>query len=282
VSIKYPDILDLKTDDVEFAWQDRDAILYAIGIGMGDDPLNSKHLPFVYERNLQVLPSFATVVVREATPGPLPIDFSLVLDGERDLTIHKPLDGTARVLMNGRVIAASDKGLGKGAIITREVTIRGAADGEKIATVISSLFARGDGGFGGPRESAKEVATVPTCAPDLTVDIPTRPGQALVYRLSGDRNPLHCDPEVAARAGFDRPILHGLCTYGICCRAILETYADFEPAAIKRLAARFSAPCYPGDVVSVDLWKTVGYVAFQARVKKRDVTVIKNGRAILE
>jgi acyl dehydratase len=281
VSIKYPEILELKTENVEFAWQDREAMLYAIGVGMGDDPLNLQHLPFVYERNLKLLPSFATVIVREAAPGPLPVNYSMVLDGERDLVIHEPLDGSASVLMSGRVVAVADKGPGKGAIITREVTIRAKEDGRKIATVTSSIFARGDGGFGGPPGTVQSVSAVPAGSPDLSLNIQTRPGQALVYRLSGDRNPLHCDPEAAARAGYERPILHGLCTYGVCCRAILETYADFEPAAIKRLAARFSAPCYPGDIISVDFWKASDHLAFQARVVERGVTVIKNGCAIL-
>lgn len=281
MSIKYPEILELKTENVEFAWQDREAMLYAIGVGMGDDPLNLQHLPFVYERNLKLLPSFATVIVREAAPGPLPVNYSMVLDGERDLVIHEPLDGSASVLMSGRVVAVADKGPGKGAIITREVTIRAKEDGRKIATVTSSIFARGDGGFGGPPGTVQSVSAVPAGSPDLSLNIQTRPGQALVYRLSGDRNPLHCDPEAAARAGYERPILHGLCTYGVCCRAILETYADFEPAAIKRLAARFSAPCYPGDIISVDFWKASDHLAFQARVVERGVTVIKNGCAIL-
>jgi acyl dehydratase len=281
VSIKYPEILELKTANVEFAWQDREAILYAIGVGMGDDPLNLQHLPFVYERNLKVLPSFATVIVREAAPGPLPVNYSMVLDGERDLVIHEPLDGAAAVLMSGRVVAVADKGPGKGAIITREVTIRAKEDGRKIATVTSSMFARGDGGFGGPPGTVQSASATPAGSPDFSLNIQTRPGQALVYRLSGDRNPLHCDPEAAARAGYERPILHGLCTYGVCCRAILETYADFEPAAIKRLAARFSAPCYPGDIISVDFWRASDHLAFQARVPERGVTIVKNGCAIL-
>jgi acyl dehydratase len=113
------------------------------------------------------------------------------------------------------------------------------------------------------------------------VDIATRPNQALIYRLSGDRNPLHSDPDFAAKAGFERPILHGLCTYGICCRAVLQSYADFDPAAIRRFAARFSSPTFPGDTLSVAFWRMGDELFFEARVNERGVTVIKNGRALL-
>jgi len=281
MTIRYPEILGLRSESIGFSWTDREAMLYALGVGMGEDPLDEKQLAFVYERNLQVLPTFASVIVREAAPGPLDINAALVLDGERDLMIHKPLASSASVVMNGRITGVSDKGPGKGAIITREVVIMDACNREKIATMVSSIFARGDGGFGGPPESKTDKPGIPARAPDLTVNISTRPDQALIYRLSGDRNPLHCDPAFAVRAGFQRPILHGLCTYGICCRAILQTYADFDPTAIKRFAARFSSPCYPGDVVSVDIWKSDSELSFQARVEKRGVTVIKNGRALL-
>jgi acyl dehydratase len=142
---------------------------------------------------------------------------------------------------------------------------------------VGSTFARGDGGFGGPSDGAPEPHKTPERAPDMSVDIPTRPDQALIYRLSGDRNPLHSDPDIASAAGFPRPILHGLCTYGITCRAVLQTYADYDPAAIKHHAARFSSPVFPGETVSVDLWRDGDEVSFEARVKDRGVTVIRNG-----
>jgi acyl dehydratase len=122
---------------------------------------------------------------------------------------------------------------------------------------------------------------VPSRAPDHSIDIPTRPDQALIYRLSGDRNPLHSDPSIATAAGFPRPILHGLCTYGITCRAVLQTYADYDPAKIKSHAVRFSSPVYPGETITVDMWKDGDTISFEARVKARDVTVIKNGKTVL-
>jgi acyl dehydratase len=279
--IAYPEILDYRTQDVIGSWTDRDTMLYALGTGMGEDPLHERELAFVYERDLKVLPTFATIVARAADPGPLPVNRLLVLDGGRDLTIHKPLQASATVVMDGRITSVVDKGPRKGAIITREVVIRDASTQTKIATLQSNLFARGDGGFGGPRVNGGESPSKPYRGPDRTIDIATRPNQALLYRLSGDRNPLHSDPAVAEKAGFRRPILHGLCTYAICCRAILESYADFDSAAIARLAARFAAPAFPGETISIDFWVSGRELAFEARVKDRDVTIVKFGMAVL-
>src|SRR5690606_32895425 len=143
------------------------------------------------------------------------------------------------------------------------------------------IFARGDGGFGGPSEGAAPPHAVPERAPDLSLDLPTRPEQALLYRLNSDRNPLHCDPEVARRAGFPGPVLHGLCPFGITCRAVLQAITDFDPDPILSHQARFSAPVFPGDTITVDLWKDGKEISFEARVQARGVTVIKNGLTVL-
>jgi len=204
----------------------------------------------------------------------------MVVDGERDITFHKPLPVSARVTADSRVLAAYDKGKDKGAVVMRETVLK-AENGDKLATIVSSAFARGDGGFGGPSEGQPAPHAVPSRAPDRSVDITTRPDQALVYRLCGDRNPLHSDPEFARQAGFPRPILHGMCTYGLTCRAVLQTYADYDVSAFRRHAVRFSAPVFPGETVTVDLWKDGEVVSFEARVKARNVTVIKSGKTVL-
>ena len=281
MSIVYPDILDIKSTAVPFSWNDRDAMLYALGTGMGEDPLDGRELEFVYERNLKVLPTFATIVARAGDPGPVPLNRAMVLDGGRRLTLYRPIPSAADVRLDGRIVSAIDKGVGKGAIVTREVTIRDAASDDLIAKLATDVFARGDGGFGGPSPSASHDPGVPQRAPDRAITISTRPNQALIYRLSGDRNPLHSDPAVAAKAGFDRPILHGLCTYGICCRALLQSYADYDPSAIREFGVRFSAPCYPGETISIYWWDEGDYLAFEARVDARGVTVAKNGIARL-
>jgi len=148
-------------------------------------------------------------------------------------------------------------------------------------TVTATFFARGDGGFGGPSEGQPEPHPIPARAPDASIDIPTRVDQAVIYRLSGDYNPLHIDPAFAKMAGFPRPILHGMCTYGITCRAVLQTYADYDGARIKSHQARFSAPVFPGETITVDLWRDGDVVSFEARVQARGVTVIKNGKTVL-
>jgi acyl dehydratase len=284
--IKYPEVMSLKTEGVPYAWSDREVMLYALGIGMGEDPLNEKELLFVNEgyinqKALKVVPTFASVCVWGANPGPIDLNRVMVVDAERDISFHKALPVTCKVTADSTVTGAYDKGKDKGAVISRQTVVKDAASGEQLVTIRSSTFARGDGGFGGPTEGQPEPHQVPTRSPDLSVDIPTRPNQALIYRLSGDRNPLHSDPEFAARAGFKVPILHGMCTYGLTCRAVLQTYADYDPSAFRRHAVRFSSPVFPGETLSVDMWKDGKVISFEARIKARNVTVVKNGRTEL-
>jgi len=294
--IYYPDILDQRTDPRTFTYGDKDVMLYALGIGLGADPMGEKELPFVYERGLKVAPTAATVLAAAGGGGravagraspPLPaghrasqINFLMMVHGEQKVELHKPLPASGTFTAEGRTVGAWDKGEGKGAVVVNE-TIWTDEKGEKVATLTGSMFARGDGGFGGPTEGQPEPHATPTRAPDLSVDITTRPDQALLYRLNGDRNPLHADPEFAARAGFPRPILHGLCTYGITCRAVLQEIVDYDADQILSHQVRFSAPVFPGDTITVDLWKDGKQISFEARVKARGVTVIKNGLTVL-
>lgn len=279
--IAYPEILDLKAEGQAFGYGDRETMLYALGVGLGADPMNETELPFVYENGLKAVPSLATVVAWGAGPnmGKMGINYLLVVHGEQKIELHRPMPTAAKLIADSRVVAAYDKGP-KGAVIVTETVLKDAADGQPIVTLTGSTFARGDGGFGGPSDQP-EAPPVPTRAPDMSLDFPTRPDQALLYRLSGDRNPLHSDPNVAKMAGFPRPILHGLCTYGITCRAVLQACADYDPTKIKSHSARFSSPVFPGETITVDIWREAGGVAFEARVKERGVTVIKNGRTEL-
>jgi acyl dehydratase len=280
--IAYPEILSLTGEPFAARYTDRETMLYALGVGMGGDPMNEKELPFVYENGLKALPTMATVIAWGAggLVGKMGINYLMVVHGEQKVEIHQPLPADADITAATRVMGVFDKGAGKGAVIYTE-TVISEAGGAKLATLVSSTFARGDGGFGGPSDGAPEPHAVPTRAHDAVCALTTRPDQALIYRLSGDRNPLHSDPSIAKMAGFPRPILHGLCSYGIACRAVLQTYADYDPARIKHFDVRFSAPVFPGETIETRMWKDANVISFECVVPERGVTVIKNGRCVL-
>src|SRR6185312_8440384 len=194
--IDYPQVLERRTEG-EGAWTNQDAMLYAIGVGMGADPMDERELAFVYERNLKALPSFASVVRSRpvTSTGPearMQLNPVLIVDGERNITFHKPMPAAAKIKTRQRTLGVYDKGKDKGAVVVNETVMTDEA-GDPIATIHASIFARGDGGFGGPTDGQPEPHPVPTREPDQSVDIVTLPSQALIYRLSGDYNPLHAD-----------------------------------------------------------------------------------------
>src|SRR3954454_2510513 len=202
--IVYEKLLALKIPDVVQTYTEKDAILYALGVGLGHDPLNADELPFVYEKNFEVLPTFAVVLAwpgfwaRDLDTG---IDWVNLVAGEQGLVLHRPLAPRGTVIGKTRITEVIDKGPGKGALVYSERSVIDQASGELIATVTSTTFCRADGGFGGPPREAARVHPIPQRPPDATCDVPTRPEAALIYRLSGDPNPLHVDPDVAKAAG---------------------------------------------------------------------------------
>jgi acyl dehydratase len=282
--IVYDKLLALKIPEVAQTYTEKDAILYALGIGLGSDPMDEQELPFVYEKNLKLLPTFAAVLgwpgfwVRDLDTG---IDWVKVVAGEQGLVLHRPLAPRGSVIGRTRVTEIIDKGAGKGAHVYSERELIDGESGEKIATVTHTTVCRGDGGFGGPARAAPPVHAIPEHAPDLVCDRGTRPEAALIYRLSGDPNPLHADPAVAKAAGFPRPILHGLATFGIACHGILKCLCDHEPGRLKAISGRYSAPVFPGETIRTEMWRDGPIVSFRARVVERDVIALNNGRCEL-
>ena len=280
--IDYDRLLALEIADVEHAYTERDLILYALGLGLGQNPLNEDELAFVYEKSLKVLPSFAVMLgyapfwLRDPKIG---LNWNKVVHGEHGFALHRPVAPRGSVIGRTRITEVIDKGEGKGALIYSVREVVDQASGELIATLRQTTFARGDGGFGGPRGDGPLPHPLPERAPDFVCDLPTRPEIALIYRLSGDLNPLHCDPAFAQAAGFPRPILHGLATFGVAGHAILKAICGYDPDKLTGMQGRFSAPVYPGETIRTEMWRDGGVVSFRSRVVERDVIAMNNGRA---
>ena len=243
MAIVYDKLMALKIPDVERTYTQRDPIFYALSLGFGQDPMDKDQLAFVLENTPKVLPTFPAVVAqpgmwaRELDTG---IDWVKIVHGEHDMVFHKPLPAAGTVTSHTRVIDAIDKGPGKGALIVSQRKVHDKATGDLLTTITQTTFARGDGGFGGPPRPSPVPHTLPERAPDVVCDLPTRPEMALIYRWNADMNPLHSDPAIATKAGFPRPILHGLATFGVAGHAVLKTMCGYDPARFKSIAGRFS------------------------------------------
>jgi acyl dehydratase len=283
MAIDYQRLKSWPFADVEHSYRAKDTILYALGLGFGADPVDQDQLRFVYEDRLKALPTMATVL---AYPGQFAkhpesgIDWKRVVHGEQGVVIHKPLPAAGTVVGRTVIEEIIDKGAGKGALLYSRRDVRDKETGDLLASLRSTSFLRGDGGFGGPSGPTRPVHALPERAPDLVCDIATLPQAALIYRLSGDYNPLHADPEIATVAGFPRPILHGLCTFGVAGHALLRTLCGYNPERLRRMEARFSAPVFPGETVRTEIWhEGQGRAGFRCRVVARDAVVINNGLA---
>jgi acyl dehydratase len=260
----------------------RDTILYALGVGLGADPVDASQLRFVYEKDLQALPTMAIIL---GYPGPwhaqadLGITRSHVVHGEQGFRIVKPLPVEGAVTGKTRITGVVDKGKDKGALVMTECTVREKATGDVVCTLTSTTFCRADGGFGGPEGPVKEPHALPAAPAQHVCDLPTLPQAALIYRLSGDYNPLHAEPAYAAKAGYQAPILHGRATFSVAGHAILKTLCGYDPARFVAMEGRFSSPVYPGETIRTEMWRDGNVVSFRATVPARGVTVLNNGRA---
>ncbi len=257
----------------------RDTILYALGIGLGADPVDAGQLRYVYEEGLQTLPTMANVLgypgfwAREPDTG---IDWRRVVHAEQSIRLHRPLPASGRSVGHTRVTAFHDKGP-KGALMASERRIEDGS-GSLLATVGGLTMLRGDGGSGVTAGTLPDSHPVPARAPDAVCDLPTLPQAALIYRLSGDLNPLHADPVVARGAGFERPILHGMATMGVAGHAVLRTILGYDARRMRSMQVRFTAPVYPGETIRTELWVDGGIVSLRSRVVDRAAVVLDRGR----
>ena len=272
-------LVGVPSEPQERSWTSKDALLYAVGVGAGlGDPLQD--LEFTTENSegvrQQVLPTYAVLVAQARTSRGLgDFDRAMLVHAEQSFELHRPLpvEGTVRTVAT--VTGIYDKG--SGALVASENVAVDAATGAKLVTSRSGAFIRGEGGFGGERGPSDRWQR-PERPPDHQVMQPTRPEQALLYRLSGDRNPLHADPKFAARGGFSRPILHGLCTYGFTGRALLHTLCGSDPARFGSMSGRFSRPVLPGDTLVVSIWREDGDSALFQTATEDGTVVIDHGR----
>lgn len=269
--------------DTMSSWTSDDVILYHLGLGAGVPPTSPQELAYVYESGLKVLPTYGVIPALDAIEAllaldGLDIDLAQMLHGEQDLVVHETLPAKADVITRARVAEIFDKGTA--ALIVLEMVTSTVADDRPLCTNRVSAFVRGEGGFGGEPGPAAGNA-VPDRGPDHVVVRTTLPQQALLYRLTGDKNPLHADPAFAARGGFDRPILHGLCSYGIVAKAAVDTVLGGDVTAVARFQARFAGVVFPGETMEVSLWEQDDRILVTARTVDRNSPVLSNAAMTL-
>ncbi len=262
-----------------YSWTDDDVILYHLGIGAGSDPVDPDELRYVYEGDLQVLPTYATIPPFEmmmsfALVDGLDINLAQVLHGEQETILHDRIPTSGAVTNEGTVTNIFDKG--KGALVVMEIVSRLESTGESLFTNRSSIYIKGEGGFGGDSGPSTSVE-IPDREPDHVVQSATLPQQALLYRISsGDKNPLHADPGFAAFAGYERPILHGLCTYGIVAKAVADSVFEGQAGDIASYRSRFSGHVFPGETIVSRIWDEGDRVLVVAETQERGLPVITN------
>jgi acyl dehydratase len=282
MAIDFEKLLALEIPEVVQSYTERDVIIYALGVGLGYRPLNERALRFVYEKNLQVLPTMPLVV---GHPGfwmrdlPTGIDFTKIVHAEQAIELHRSMAPSGKVIGKTKVTDIIDKGVGRGAIVTFERHLYEFDSRELIAIMRQSNFCRADGGFSGPTKEVVKPSDFPGVAPHFVVDLPTRPETALLYRLSADLNPLHIDPKVASAAGFACPILHGMASFAIAGHAILQSVCRYDGARLKALSSRFTSPVIPGETLRTEIWRDRDELRFRCIVLERGIIALNYGMA---
>ncbi len=283
-------LINMEREELPGKYSDTDTMLYALSIGMGRDPFDEKELTYVNETSGgNVLPTVASVLAKptqKANNSPMAaliakMNFMMMLHGEQRLEVHQTIPSKAKTIISSGIKNIIDKGEGKGALVILETQLK-LEDGSPLFTSSSTLFFRADGGFGGSSEGAPSPHPIPEREPDAVCEIKTREDQALLYALNGDRNPIHRDPNIAKQAGLEKPISHGLCSYGVACHAVVKTMLDYDQAAITGFDVRFSAPALPGETHVVEMWKDDKVISFRTTIKERGVVSINNGKCTLK
>lgn len=267
-----------------YSWSDDEIILYNLGVGAGDPPTDERELRYTYEGDLHAVPTFGTIppfgmMMSLGMVDGLEISLAQVLHGSQELIIHQPIPTSDSVSQSGAITHVYDKG--KGALIVMEVVSVLEQTGEPLFTNRSSIYVRGEGGFGGEKGPSAG-NTPPDRQPDVVMETPTLPQQALLYRrASGDKNPLHADPGFAAFAGYERPILHGLCTYGIVAKTVVDHVLDSDPDRMEAFTARFAGHVFPGETLVTRMWSDEDRVVLETETKERGRPVLSNARVTI-
>lgn len=275
-------ILDFPVPQATHVVTARDAILYALSVGYGTNPLDENALNYVYERDLVTAPTLANIV---AHPGPwmqqTGVDWARLVHSEHRLTIHRPVPLDVPLISRSRVLSVVDRGIEKGMFVSFERLIVTKDGDEPIATIVQTNACRGDGGCGSAGSAPDPLSKVPDREPDLEFHLGIPGNAALLYRLNGDLNPLHIDPQAAGRSGFDRPILHGLCSFGYAGYAIVAAIDPGMTVGLRAIAARFSAPVFPGETITLQMWRNDAEIRFRGIVASRGTIILDNGVARL-
>lgn len=282
MAVDYGVLMARRQENILHTYDERDSLLYAVSIGMGRDPLDRQELEYVFEKHgPRTVPAQAITLTDHDLIWNIGLDVGSFLHGEQLMTFHRPLPPAGELSADAWVSEVYDKGAEKGCIIEMKGSVRTRTDGEPLFDWTSRIFARRDGGCGGSTARVPAPHPMPERAPDLIRTSETRPDQALLYRLNGDRNLQHVDPDLAISVGFPRPILHGACTSAIACREVLAGACDYDHTRVRAFDVRYTTVVYPGETIETAIWIDGDTVSFRCRVVERDVVVIDHGRCII-
>jgi acyl dehydratase len=278
LALNYEKIIASDPGDIAVRYTKDDSIFYALSIGIGMDPTDAGQLKYVYEKNLEAFPSMASTLgwMGRLTDPEYGIDARMVVASDLGVELHAPLPAEGELVSRPRVKEVVDKGAGNAAIIQFERELYDVS-GTKLATIRNSVLARNHGGFGGKATALAEPHAVPEGAPNLVCDLPTPPNLALLFRLNGDTNPIHVDPERARAAGFARPLLHGAASYGIAAHALMRSVAGYRTERFVSMEARFARPVFPGETLRTEIWMRGDEVSFRCRTVERGDVALNHG-----